>query len=198
VALNGGKTTGVFQNRSDLCLRGSSGSKFNPVNAVAKLDGWNGKSSGDKTIAAQVLGCGPGVSGQLSRASGESPSLTVTVQKHPNAPNVKELELTLGRNLALVRSRLGSGASGTASAELGSGSFTYVSRRQLKVSGLPSAGAGEVTIRLRSGAIRVSRRSRRLLEAGRSRRFRIKVKQTPISGAATSTRGAFRARAKRR
>ena len=37
VALNGGRTTGVFQNRSDLCFRGSSTSKFNTVNAFAKF-----------------------------------------------------------------------------------------------------------------------------------------------------------------
>jgi len=35
-----------------------------------------------------------------------------------------------------------------------------------------------------------------LLERGRSRRFSVKVRQTPVSGTATSTRDTFRAQGK--
>jgi hypothetical protein len=190
IGLNGGRSTGVFQNRNDLCFKGSTGSKFRSINAVTKLEGWNGKSTGDKKIAVQVLGCGPGVSGSISRPTSSRPSLTLTIAKHPDAGNMKELTLSLGRNLSLVKSRLGSGGSANASAE--SASLTYLGGRKLKVGGLPSGGASKVTITLREGAVKVSKTTRRLLRRGRTRKFHVKVKQEPVSGAATSTRGTFK------
>ena len=48
------------------------------------------------------------------------------------------------------------------------------------MTGLPAAGEDEVTIRLRSGAVKVSDRSRDLLRRGRTRTFRAKAKQTPV------------------
>jgi hypothetical protein len=199
VALNGGKATGVFTNRSDLCFRGSSSSKFNAVTGVAKLEGWNGKSTGDVKVAATVIGCGPGVAGRISRAAGSAPKLSVTVNKHPDAANLKEIELTFSRNVNLVKGRFGPGAGGTASViGLGKASFTYLGRHKLKVTGLPAAGSPKVTIRLSKGAVELSARSRRLLARGRSRKLRVKAKQTPVTGSATSTRAGFKAKASRR
>jgi hypothetical protein len=198
VALNGGKTTGVFTNRSDLCFKGNSTSKFRHVNGVAKLEGWNGKSTGDVKVAASVTGCGPGVSGSISRPVSSSPRLTVAVEKHPDAANMNQIELTFSNNVNLVKSRFAGGARGTAAAVgLGTASFTYLGRHKLRVSGLPAAGSAKVTIRLSKGAVRLSARSRALLRHGRSRRARVKAKQTPVSGSATSTRARFTAKAKR-
>ena len=53
-------------------------------------------------------------------------------------------------------------------------------------------------MRLGKGAVRVSERSRDLLDRGRTRKFSAKAKQTPVSGAATSTRGEFSAKGKKR
>ena len=72
---------------------------------------------------------------------------------------------------------------------MGAGDVEYTGKRSFKVTGLPAAGEDAVTIRLRSGAVRVSDRSRSLLRRGRTRTFRAKVKQTPVSGKATSTKG---------
>ena len=71
------------------------------------------------------------------------------------------------------------------------------SGRTLRVTGFPAAGNDDVTVFLRRGAVRVSQRSRNLLERGRTRTFRAKVRQTPVSGAATSTKASFRARGSR-
>jgi hypothetical protein len=196
IGLNGGRDTGVFTNRTDLCFRGSSRSKFNPVVAWAKLEGWNGKSTGDVKLAVKVNGCGPGVTGRVARPTSSRPRLSLTVQKHPDAPNMKELTVTFGRNLALFRNRLASGGSAVASAD--GATVTYVSHRTLKLSGLPSAGAARVAIRLRKGAVRISPRSRRLARRGRSVKFRVKVAQDPVTGSTTSTRASFRAKRKRR
>jgi hypothetical protein len=198
VSLNGGKSTGVFQNRSDLCFASGSTSKFKTVSADAKLDGWNGKTTGATKVTVDVNGCGPAVSDKLSGAIGSRPSLSVTATKPPTDANMKELTVELGSNLRLVKSKLGSGASGTASATLGKASFTYVNSRTLKVSGLPATGAGKVTVKLRKGAIRVSKKSRKSLRRGRSRNFKVRVRQTPISGQKTSTLSKFKVKGKKR
>ena len=192
IALNGGKNTGVFTNRKDLCFKGGSSSEFRKVNAVSKLTGWNGKNTGDVKFAASVLGCGPGVSARLTGATSSRPRLTVTVEKHTDAPNLKELELTLSDNLRLVKSRLSSGATGTAAVNLAGANFSYVSSKKLKVTGLPAAGTGKVTIRLSRGAVRVSDRSKDLLRRGKSRTFKVKATQTPVTGSATSTGASFK------
>jgi hypothetical protein len=188
VALNGGRKTGVFQNRQSLCFKGNSTSRFNDVSGLLKSYGHNGATTAETKLKAKVNGCGPGVSGGISGATGSRPSVRVKAEKHPDAPNYKELTVTLSRNLSLVRSRFGSGGSTSA------GDLEYVSTRSFKVTGLPAAGEDELTIRLRRGAVRVSERSQNLLERGRSRTFRAKVRQTPVSGLATSTKGSFRAR----
>jgi hypothetical protein len=189
VALNGGKDTGVFQNRSDLCFNGSSTSKFNPVNGVSKLTGWNGKNTGDAKVSLDVLGCGPGVTASISRPISSSPRLSVKVVRHPDAPKMKEITLTLSKNLSLVESRLDE-ASGKASA-LSGGTLEFVNAQTLRVTGLPSDGARKLTLRLGDGSVRVSDRTKSLLRKGRSRRFSVKARQTPVTGSATSTRAKF-------
>ena len=193
VALNGGKTTGVFQNRENLCFRGNSSSKFNAVNSLVKFYGHNGKNTSDTTVEAKVNGCGPGVTGSISGAQGSRPSVRLSVNKHPDAPNFKELRVSLSKNLSLVESKFDAGVSGSSSA-----SFEYVNSHTLRVYGLPSAGVDKFTLSLGKGAVRVSERSRDLLDRGRTRKFSAKAKQTPVSGAATSTRGEFRAKGKKR
>ncbi len=116
VALNGGRKTGVFQNREDLCFKGESTTKFNSVDGIVKFYGWNGKQSADTKLDATVPGCGPAVKASLKGATSSRPSLTVTATKHPDAANMKELRVSLSSNLRFVRSRLGSGGSATAAA----------------------------------------------------------------------------------
>ena len=194
VALNGGKNTGVFQNRSNLCFRGNSNTRFKTVTAVAKFYGWSGKNTADTKVTAKVNGCGPAVGGKLSRATRSKPSLRVGVTKHPDAPNMKELTVKLSRNLSVVQGKLGSGASASA---LSGASFDYVSKHSFKVTGLPATGVDKLTLRLGNGAVRVSKHSRRALRHGRSRGFRVKVSATPISGSAVSTSDRFRVKRKK-
>ena len=183
VALNGGRKTGAFLNREDLCFKGNSTTKFNSVTGLIKSYGWNEKQTADQKYTATVNGCGPAVKGRLKGATGSRPSLAVTVTKHPDAPNFKELEVTLGDNLSLVKSRLGTA---------GSDSIHYVSSHRLDVTSLPGAGAGQFTIRLRNGAVRVSKRSRSVLRRGKSKSFAVQVTPTPVSGKGTTTRAKFR------
>ena len=105
IGLNGGKN-GVFLNRQDLCFRGDSTSKFNDVSGLIKDYGHNGTTTAEAKLKAKVNGCGPGVSGKISSATSSRPSVRLDVDKHPDAPNFKELTVTLGDNLSLVREPL--------------------------------------------------------------------------------------------
>jgi hypothetical protein len=120
----------------------------------------------------------------------------VTVTKHPDAPNFKELELTLSKNLSVSRSRLPS--SGTVSAPTAGASLEFMSRHRFRVMGLPAAGAGKVRIRLGSGAVRAGKRSRKSIRRGKRKSFSIKVSPTPVSGKGTSTKSSFAVKGKRR
>ena len=198
LGLNGGKNTGVFLNRSDLCFASGSTSKFKTVKADTTVDGWNGKTTGKKSITVAVNGCGPAVSDKLSGATGSQPTLSVTATKPPANAKFKELTVVLSDNLRLVKSKLGRGASGTASANLGKASFKYVDSHTLKVTGLPAAGTSKVSLKLRKGAVRVSDHSKNLLNKGKTRTFKVKVKQTPVSGQNTSTLSEFKVKGKKK
>jgi hypothetical protein len=193
VALNGGRKTGVFQNRSDLCFKGDSTTKFNSVDGLLKFYGWNGKQSSDDKIKATVLGCGPAVKGKLSRATSSRPSLTVTTTKHPDAPNMKELRVKLSANLSISKSQLSNGSVSASAGE----SLEYVDRHTFLVTGLPAAGAAAVKVGLSKGAVRVSKRSRTALRNGHSRRFSVKVTPTPVTGKGSSTKTKFRVKGRR-
>jgi hypothetical protein len=193
VGLNGGRNTGVFLNRQNLCFRGESSWRFNDVSGLIKDYGRNGTTTAEQKLKAKVNGCGPGVRGRISRATRRTPLVRLEVDKHPDAPNFKELTVSLSRNLRLVKSRFKRGARATEDVDV-----EYVSRRRLRVTGFPAAGDADVTVLLRRGAVRVSNRSRNVLNRGRTRTFRAKVRQTPVTGAATSTKASFRARGSRR
>jgi hypothetical protein len=188
IALNGGRKTGVFLNREDLCFKGNSTSRFNTVTGLVKSYGWNGKQTSDQKYIAVVNGCGPALKAALAHATSQ-PAFSATVTKHPDAPNFKQLDVMLSKDLSLVKSMLGSGGSVSASAT--GVSLRYVSSHKLRVTGLPSAGAGNVTIKLRNGALRVSRQSRSLLRRGKSKDFTVNVTPTPISGKGTATKTKF-------
>jgi hypothetical protein len=196
VALNGGRKTGVFLNRDGLCFKGNSTTKFNSVTGLVKSYGWNGKQTADQKYTAAVNGCGPAVKAGLKGATGLRPSLSATVTKHPDAPNFKELEVTLSKNLSVSSSRLDSG--GSVSASAAGASLELVSSHELRVTGLPSAGAGTVRIRLRGGAVRASKKSRKSLRRGKRKSFSIRVSPTPVSGKGTSTKSSFMVKGKRR
>jgi hypothetical protein len=193
VALDGGKTKGVFQNRQDLCFKGDSTTKFNSVTALVKDYGWNGKDTGDDKITANVVGCGPAVAAKLERATSSEPSLSVAVTKHPDAANMKELQVSVSKNLRIVKSQLSNGSATAAAAA----SLVYVDSHTFKVTGLPTAGSGNLTITLGRGAVAVSSHSRRTLERGRSKHFSVRVTPTAVSGSGASTKSKFKVKGKR-
>jgi hypothetical protein len=186
VALNGGRKTGAFLNRQDLCFKGNSTAKFNSVTGLVKSYGWNGKQTADQRYTAVVNGCGPAVKAGLKRVTGSRPIFSATVTKHPDAPDFKALEVTLGKNLSASRARF-------AGPEL-----EFISRHKFRVTGLPAAGVDNLTIRLRGGAVRVSKKSRKSLRRGKRKSFSVTVTPTPVSGKGTATKSKFVVKGSRR
>ena len=192
VVLNGGKTTGVFVNRRNLCFRSGSTTRFNTVVGQVKFYGWNGKQTADTNVNATVNGCGPAVKVRLKGAQKRRPRVTIATTKHPDAPNMSALRVSLSRNLTILRSKLPRGGRTSA------GTLRYAGRHTLLVTALPSGGSGEVTIRLRRGAVKVGRHTKRLLNRGRKRRFAVRVSPTPVSGPGTATKTKIKVRGRRR
>ena len=192
VALNGGRTTGVFLNRQDLCFKGNSTPSFN-----------------DRRLAGQVLrpqrhehlrrdrrgeGQRLRARGHRARSTARRASARACAsrcEKHPDSPNFKELLVTVSDNLSLVENKINEGVDTSADA-----SVEYVTGTRCGCSACRPRARTTITVSFRKGAIRVSDRSQNLLERGRSRTFSVKVKQTPVSGAATSTRATYRANGK--
>ena len=153
VALNGGRTTGVFLNRAGPLLqrqlrrrRSTTSTRWSSSTATTA------QNTSDATVEAKVNGCGPGVTGthhRRHRASGRA--CASRCRSTPTRPNFKELTVTLSDNLSLVESRINEGVDTSADA-----SVEYVNRRTLRVSGLPAAGEDEIDLSFRKGAIRVS------------------------------------------
>ena len=97
--------------------------------------------------------------------------------------------MTLSNNLSLVKSRFRSGAS------VGPATVEYVTgARSCTVTGLPAAGEDEVTVRLRRERCGSATARGTCSSAAAAARSAAKVKQTPVSGEATSTKGSFKAR----
>lgn len=196
VALNGGKTTGVFQNRSDLCFEDNSVSKFKAIGSDVVFVGWNDALTATK-VDAKVNGCGAGVTGSIAGAQGRNPTMTLKTTKHPDAPNMKQIEVLLPKSLAFSKSRLRKGAGGTIAATLGRGSFK-VAGRTLTVSALPAAGTSRITLKLRKGLLKVKKSSRSLLNRGKTQKYKVKVTETPITGAKLSTTTTISVKGRRR
>jgi hypothetical protein len=180
VSLNSGKNNGVFQNRSDLCFQEGSTSKFAKFGGNFFFGGWN-----DAIVAssydAKVNECAPGFSGKLSSAQKSKPKLSLTATRHPDAKNIKALEVSLPKGMTLVKKRF-SKATADASAKLSRTQFKRLSNRRLQVTGLPAAGVSKIKISLKSGALKLSKSKRKSLNRGKKLTFKVKATDTPVSG----------------
>ena len=115
------------------------------------------------------------------------------------SPSVREIAEETGLSTDDVLDALAAGsAQRPASLSAAGASLDFVSSHKFRVTGLPASGAGKVTIRLRNGVVRVGRRSKSVLRRGKSKRFTVKVSQTPVSGKDTATKAAFRVKGERR
>jgi hypothetical protein len=191
LALDGGKE-GVLLNKKDLCFADRSSSRFRSLAAGVTFTGHNGATT-NSTPRIDVEGCGQGISASLKRARSK-PRLSVTVKRHPDAEKLAQVELVLPRELRLVKSRIGKGASAKASAGVSARSLALRTRRRLRISGLPKQGASKLVVRLRRGALRSTGKLRKVLHRKRSKRLRLKVVATDIAGKRFTTRVSVRAK----
>jgi hypothetical protein len=191
LALDGGKK-GVLLNKKDLCFADRSSSRFRNLTAGVSFNGHNGATT-SSTPRIDVEGCGQGVSASLKRARSK-PRLSVTVERHPDAEKISDLELVLPRELRLVKRKIRRGASATLSANLPRRSLKVRSARRLQISGLPKAGASKIVVKLRRGALRATGKLRRALHRKRSKKLRLTIVATDTAGKHFTTRVSVRAK----
>ncbi len=191
LALDGGPK-GVLLNKKDLCFADGSSSRFRSLAAGVTFSGQNGATTAS-TPGIDVEGCGQGVSASLKRARSK-PRLRVTVERHPDAEKIAQVELVLPRELRLVKRKVRKGASANTSASLPRSAMKVRSARRLRISEMPRQGASKVVVKLRRGALRSTAKLRRALHGKRSKRLRLKIVATDTAGKRFTTRVSVRAR----
>jgi hypothetical protein len=118
----------------------------------------------------------------------------MTVERHPDAEKIAQVELVFPRDFRLVKGRIRKGASARVSAGVSARSLSVRSRRRLQISGMPKQGASKVVIKLRRGALRSTAKLRKTLRRKRSKKLRLKVVATDTAGKRFTTRVSVRAK----
>jgi len=186
LGLDGGMN-GVLLNKSNLCFRSDSSSRFRDLRAAVSFTGHNGATI-NSTPRIGEEGCGPGLSVSVRGARGAKPSLRATIRAHPDAAKIERLDLVLPRDLSLVRGKLRVGASGQAANALAGGDFALAGRRTLTVKGLSKRPASLVSVRLRWVAVRALKQLRKALRKHRRRALRFKLVATGANGGELTAR----------
>jgi hypothetical protein len=186
VNLGSGKTGSVFQNRADLCLSNPPvNSTFQNYSDVSGFDGWNGAYTAT-SYSAKVNGCGPSVLAKLSSAQTSKPKLSMTVERHPNSPNMKTLDVDLPKGLSISKKQFNK-ASAEFSTKASNTQFKRISSRKLQVSGLPAAGAKKISISLKNGALTISKSKQKSLDKGRRLTFKFRANDTQVTSGSIAT-----------
>ncbi len=186
-----GGDKGPLESKFDLCFRRAG--KFRLMRPAVTFDAHSGKRTAARPRLG-VEGCPPAASASLRNVGRRSETLKLTVQRHPDADNIKRLSVRLPRGAALVSRRM----KRKAVSVRGSGARTARARavgpRTLRVSRLSHRGSRKVTITLRRGAIRLTGSARALARKGRRPRLRIKISARDTAGGHFVARAATPAR----
>lgn len=172
--LDGGDK-GVLESKYDLCR---SGPKHRTMAAGMDFSAHSGAQVASKPRIA-VEGCGPAATASLRRASGRRARLTVTAERHPDGRNISAMTIRLPKGTKLVRSRV---RGSVVSAEGAKFVVRPKSPRRLVVSASAKQGSKRVVVRLRRGAIRLTRKVRRALRLGKTRKLRLRVVTVDTGG----------------
>jgi len=191
LALDGGKD-GVLLNKKNLCLADGSTSRFRSLAAGVSFSGHNGGAT-NSNPRIDVEGCGPGASASLKRARSK-PSLKATVERHPDAEKIAQVELVLPRELRLVKRRIRKGASVDATSRLSRRSLEPRGARRLRIGGMPKQGTSKLVVKLRRGALRPTGKLRKALQRKRSKKLRLRIVATDTAGKRFTSRVSVRAK----
>jgi hypothetical protein len=165
--LDGGDK-GVLESKFDLC---SSGAKHRDLAAGVDFSAHSGVRTASKPRIA-VDGCGPAATATLRRPAGRRGRLTVVVERHPDAENVKSMSIRLPKGMKLVRKRV---RGSTVASDAGGFTVRAGSSRRVEVSSSADQGAKRVVVRLKRGAVRLTGKVRRAVRKGKPRRLRLRV-----------------------
>ena len=174
-----GGDKGPLESKFDLCFKKAN--RFRTMNPEVTFTAHSGKRTTSKPRLA-VNGCPPAAKASLRGASGRRATLKLTVQRHPDAPNIEGLSVTLPRGVTLVAKRMKGKAVGVKGSGANSASARASGKRTLQISKLTAKGSRKVTVTLRRGAVRLSGKVRRLARKGKRPKVRIKVRSRDTNG----------------
>jgi hypothetical protein len=172
--LDGG-AKGVLESKYDLCF---SGSKHRRMAAGVDFSAHSGAGTASKPRIA-VEGCRPAATASLRSPIGRRGRLSVVVERHPDAENIKSMSIRLPKGMKLVRKRV----RGRAVTSDASG-FTVRpgSSQRLEVSSSAKQGAKRVAVRLRRGAVRLTGKVGQAVRKGKTRKLRLRVVTVDTGG----------------
>jgi hypothetical protein len=193
LALDGG-ANGPLANKGDLCFTSdTSSSRFRTLRADVTFSGHNGANV-RSTPRIAVEGCGPSLSGSVRRARSSKPRVGLALRHHPDGERIAHVEVVLPRELRLVRGKAGRRILGNASGRLRSSAFSVSGSRKLRVSRLPQGGVASLSMKLRAGSVRSTRKLRKALKRKRSKSLRFALVVTDTAGKRFRSRATLRAR----
>jgi hypothetical protein len=190
--LNGGPR-GPLESKSDLCFKGNDSSRFRTLNSDVSFNGQNGAKTSSKPHLA-VAGCGPAVQASLRGARKSKPTLRIKVTRHPDAAPLKQITLTLPKQLRLSKRAVRRGASAVIAKTNARVSLQVRGKRRLVVTGLPNKGASRLSLKLRRGAVRLSGRVMRKVRHGKKPKLRFKVVAVQTNGDSFTSKASARAK----
>ena len=169
--LDGGDK-GVLESKYDLCL---SGSKHRTMAADVDFSAHSGAKIASKPRIA-VEGCGPAATATLRSAAGRRGRLSVVVERHLDAENIKSMSIRLPKGTKLVRKRVrGSAVASGFTVRAGSS-------RRVEVSSSAKKGARRVVVRLKRGAVRLTGKLGQAVRKGKTRKLRLRVVTVDTGG----------------
>jgi hypothetical protein len=191
MSLNGGDK-GPLESKFDLCFRSADNSKFRTMRPEVSFSAHSGARTSSKPRLA-VNGCKPAVNGSVRRAASRRATMSLKVERHPDAADIKSLSVTLPRGVTLVSKKVRDKGVKVHAAGAKASGVRASGKRKLKIAKL-SKGSRRVTVKLRRGALRLSAKMRKQARKGKRLRIRIKVVSTDTSGKRFTSKSTIRAR----
>ena len=188
MSLNSG-VKGPLESKFDLCFNGE---KFRKMNANVTFSAHSGKRTASKPRIA-VEGCAPAATASLRRAATRNATLSLTVQRHDDADDIKSLSVMLPRGVSLVSRKVRRKNVKVQAAGARASGVRAAGRRKLTISRL-SKGSRRVKVTLRRGSVRLSARLRKQVRKGKQPRVKIKVASADTLGKAHNSRATAKAK----
>jgi hypothetical protein len=188
MSLNSG-AKGPLESKFDLCFNGE---KFRTMKADVTFNAHSGARTAAKPRIG-VEGCAPAATASLRRAATRNATLSLTLERHQDADDIKSLSMILPRGARLVAKRARGKNVKVQAAGAKAARVRAAGTRKLTISKL-SKGSRRVKVTLRRGSLNLSSKLRKQLRKGKRARLRIKVTSVDTLGKTHRSKATVKAR----